>query len=133
MAKGGNGSLLQRLPSSHYAADRGRIITTMNEALKLYNQFYPNVTPNIYQQDLIEASVNDLAAWQTTLQYWAGNDYRPQSIFKMLEYYSELTRKAASMRVGRSDGVTVPYAPPPPCGTCGADTCLKDHRYEQVM
>lgn len=105
----------------------------MSEAVQLYNRFYPNSIPTIFQQELIEDRIKDLIAWRTTLEYWAGNDYRPQSILKMLDYYTEQTRKTASLTVGRSDDVVVTYEPLLPCGTCGADTCLKDHRYESVM
>lgn len=54
-----------------------------------YQKFFPHFTPSCYQQDLIETFVTDLDVWRETLMFWAGNDYRPQSIAKMLDYYAK--------------------------------------------
>ena len=59
-------------------------------AIELYKKYFPYAQPNLFQLDLIEASITDLAIWQETLEFWAGNDYRAQSVFKMIEYYKEL-------------------------------------------
>lgn len=61
-------------------------------ALTEYNRFFPHFTPNIFQQELIEDRVTDLGAWRKVLTVWAGNDYRPQSVFKMLELYDKECR-----------------------------------------
>lgn len=58
-------------------------------ALTEYNRFFPHFTPNIFQQEMIEDRVTDLGTWRKVLMFWAGNDYRPQSVFKMLDYYDK--------------------------------------------
>lgn len=60
-------------------------------AIETYQRYFPNFTPSCFQQDLIESTVTDMAVWNEVLTYWAGNDYRAQSIKKMLDYYGELT------------------------------------------
>lgn len=61
-----------------------------NEYLQAYKQMFPEARPSIFQMELIEGTVDDLRAWRKTLIFWAGNDYRPQSIFKMLDYYKQV-------------------------------------------
>lgn len=93
-----------------------------------YALFFPHNTPSCYQQSLIETTVTDMAAWRETLKFWAGNDYRPQSIQKMLDYYARLLEQPARPQdVGRPGLVVVPETAP--CGTCGDAYCLRDHRY----
>jgi hypothetical protein len=58
-----------------------------NEHLQAYKKMFPHAKPNIFQMDLIEGFITDANAWQKTLEFWAGNDYRPQSVQKMIEYY----------------------------------------------
>ena len=66
----------------------------MSEALTTYQQFFPYITPTIYQQELIEANIEDVSAWRRTLEFWAASGYRPQNIFKMLDYYEKQKRAA---------------------------------------
>ena len=58
-----------------------------SEALELYRKFYPHVTPNIFQQELIESYVTDIEVWYEVLEMWCGNDYRALSIKKMIDCY----------------------------------------------
>lgn len=64
--------------------------------LELYRQFFPHAEPSCYQQDLIDGSISDIDRWHDTLHFWAGNDYRPQSILKMIEYYEKAAPKIVS-------------------------------------
>lgn len=66
----------------------------MSEALTTYQQFFPYITPTIYQQELIEANVEDVSVWRKTLEFWAGSGYRPQNVFKMLDHYAKQSRAA---------------------------------------
>lgn len=59
------------------------------DSLSLYRKFFPHFVPNIYQQELIEVYVTDMAVWLEVLELWAGNDYRPQSVKKMIDCYTE--------------------------------------------
>jgi len=60
-----------------------------NEHLQAYKRVFPQARPTIFQMELIEQTVTDSEAWRTTLIFWGGNNYRADSIFKMLEYYKE--------------------------------------------
>ena len=59
-------------------------------ALDEYRRFFPGNEPSCFQQDLIEGTVTDLGAWRKALEFWAGNDYRAQSIQKILDYYESV-------------------------------------------
>lgn len=70
------------------------------EQVRAYKKMFPQARPNIFQMELIEAFVTDIKAWQTTLEFWAGNDYRPQSVQKMIEYYKGVIN-GTSQRTGK--------------------------------
>jgi hypothetical protein len=102
-----------------------------NEHLQAYKRVFPQARPTIFQMELIESTVTDEKAWKKTLEFWAGNDYRPQSVFKMLDYYrTALTPKRDE--VGRYVPDSEPYKPAPPCRFCGKEFCFADHREEIV-
>lgn len=61
--------------------------------LELYFQFFPHSFPTCYQQSLLEEYVVDMDRWRRTLEFWAGNDFRAQSILKMIGYYNDLEVK----------------------------------------
>ncbi len=65
----------------------------MSETLATYQRYFPEFTPSCFQQDMIENLVTDNDAWDKTLLFWASNNYRPQSIGKMLEYYDKLQQQ----------------------------------------
>ena len=65
----------------------------MSETLSTYQRYFPEFTPSCFQQDMIESLVTDNDAWDKTLLFWASNNYRPQSIGKMLEYYDKLQQQ----------------------------------------
>jgi len=56
--------------------------------LEMHKKMFPNVNLNFYQMDLVEVEIDDMGAWEETLKFWASNDYRGQSIGKMIEYYN---------------------------------------------
>ncbi len=64
-----------------------------NEHLQAYKKVFPNARPTIFQMELIESTVTDAKAWRETLMFWGGNDYRAESVFKMIEYYKEVLGK----------------------------------------
>jgi hypothetical protein len=75
--------------------------------LEMHKKMFPNVMLNFFQMDLIEAEIQDADAWKETLYFWAGNDYRGQSVFKMIELYKqklEDRNKGRWQDVGRYDG-----------------------------
>ncbi len=82
----------------------------MSKALEIYKRYFPKFDPSCYQQDLIEGAITDFDAWERTLEFWAGNDYRPGSIFKMLDYYRETLRNRSSAQVGKDASVPETYA-----------------------
>ena len=53
----------------------------------MYLKICPNARLNFFQMDMIEVEVTDVEAWQETLSFWFGNNYRAESVFKMIEYY----------------------------------------------
>ena len=87
----------------------------------MHKKMFPHVNLNFFQQDLIEAEIQDEGAWKETLYFWCGNDYRGQSVFKMIEYY----RKLLTDRVKHNEQANVGrYIPDPnevrysDCPTC---------------
>lgn len=58
--------------------------------LDLYNEFFPHGQITCYQMSLIEAMVTDMDRWRQTLEFWAGNAFRAQSVLKMIDYYDKL-------------------------------------------
>lgn len=65
----------------------------MSEQIATYQRYFPEFTPSCFQQDMIENLVTNNDAWDKTLLFWASNNYRPQSIGKMLEYYDKLQQQ----------------------------------------
>ena len=63
------------------------------QPLATYHRYFPEFTPSCFQQDMIATLVTDNDAWDKTLLFWASNNYRPQSIGKMLEYYDKLQQQ----------------------------------------
>lgn len=63
-----------------------------SESLQMYRKFYPHVTPNIFQQELIESCIEDVEVWYEVLVLWAGNDYRALSIKKMIDCYDDMVK-----------------------------------------
>lgn len=57
-----------------------------HNALELYAKYFPDVIPNIFQQEMIE-QIQNVTVWEDTLKFWVLNDYRGRSVGKMLEYY----------------------------------------------
>lgn len=64
-----------------------------SQTLSTYQRYFPEFTPSCFQQDMIESLVTNNDAWDKTLLFWASNNYRPQSIGKMLEYYDKLQQQ----------------------------------------
>jgi hypothetical protein len=85
---------------------------TDNEHVAAYKKVFPHARPTIFQMELIEETVKDPEAWRKTLIFWGGNNYRAESVFKMLEYYKEA--KQGKPDVGRSN-YTEPQVK---CGDC---------------
>jgi hypothetical protein len=85
--------------------------------LEMHKKMFPNVMLNFFQMDLIEAEIQDADAWKETLYFWAGNDYRGQSVFKMIELYKQKLEDRSKGRwqdVGRADNINTDYK----CRTC---------------
>ena len=53
----------------------------------MYRTAYPATQLNIFQQEMLDFEVTDVDAWKETIRFWAGNGYRGESVFKMIEYY----------------------------------------------
>ena len=70
-------------------------ITQTTLAMAAFGTYEAAFKPNrlsIPQREMIAVKVEDLRAWQSTIDFWVGNGYRPKSILKMLEYYDEEVR-----------------------------------------
>ncbi len=80
----------------------------MDERIEMYQRM-TGFTPSIFQQDLIQDRVKDLARWKKAIVFWCSNLYRPQSVGKVLDYYDQLavTARPAAM-VGRHEQVSEP-------------------------
>jgi len=61
----------------------------MTTPLDVYKQYFPHFTPSPFQQDLIDNLVTNMDIWHEVLTMWAGNDFRPASIKKMIDLYDE--------------------------------------------
>lgn len=105
-----------------------KLIEPVQTPLTEYCRFFPGHTPSCYQQDLIDGNVTDMVRWRTTLEFWAGNDYRPQSIQKMIDYYEKLD-VPKRFEPGRP-APDLQIVAAAVCETCGSDMCLRDHRYD---
>lgn len=91
-----------------------------NEFIKAYKRVFPFASPSIFQLEMIAGRIQDKGIWNQVLEFWAGNDYRPQSIFKMCNYYDELMiergKKASFVNVGRY--IANGESEYPDCKTC---------------
>lgn len=58
-----------------------------------YAKAFPLYTPSIFVQEQMLGNVTDRAAWTDTVRFWAMNQYRPQSVGKMLEYYDKRVKE----------------------------------------
>lgn len=79
-----------------------------NPFVAAYKRMFPLAQPNVFQLELIEFEIHDAAAWQETLIWWAGNDYRPQSVFKMIEKYKQTLTERMNRNVAANVGRYVP-------------------------
>ena len=89
--------------------------------LEMHKKMFPGASLNFYQMDLLEVEIQDEGAWKETLKFWASNDYRGQSVGKMIDYYNKLimdrVKQNEQANVGR-------YIPEPEeityqdCSTC---------------
>jgi uncharacterized protein YdaU (DUF1376 family) len=59
-------------------------------------QFKPDKLPSIGSQDRAIKEVLNLLEWQETLDYWLDNQYRPESLGKMVDAYNERIREKAN-------------------------------------
>lgn len=100
-------------------------------ALQIFQKYFRGASPSCYQQDVVEQTVTNFHVWEECVKYWALNDYRPQSIGKLLDYYTKECKAKADLYVGRSETTTA-YVPDPPCNFCGKDICLDLHREERL-
>lgn len=73
-----------------------KLATLQPTPLSEYVRFFPGFNPSCFQQDLMESCITDLGVWREVLEFWAGNDYRAQSIKKMIDFYDELAGKKAA-------------------------------------
>lgn len=98
--------------------------------MSIYARCFPYFTPSIYQQDVIESVITDLVRWKKAVEFWAINDYRAQSIGKMIDYYHDLDKPKVygNPNVGKYDPLKAVEKVETACGICGEDYCLKDHR-----
>jgi hypothetical protein len=60
--------------------------------LQLYRKYFPRTPINFVQEDLM-SEVTNLEVWQKTLIEWAGNGWRGESVFKMLQMYRDKLMK----------------------------------------
>ena len=85
--------------------------------LEMLMKISPGARLNCFQMELIEAEITDIDAWKETLTFWFGNNYRAESVFKMIEYYKQVIDKRSQGRwqdVGRPDYQPEQYK----CKTC---------------
>jgi hypothetical protein len=83
--------------------------------IDLYKKYFPQARPSLFQIEYIETNVVDLKTWNEALTYWAANDYRAQSVFKMVEYYKDvLNPTRGRFEPGRNDEPDEHYN----CGKC---------------
>ncbi len=112
-------------------------------ALLIYKRYFPHLTPNLFQQDKLEQLVTDLERWDATCEFWILNDYRGQSIGKMIGYYNDLVSgavrngkpRAAWQDVGRAvagESVDTFDESSLLCDVCGKECCLQLHRDERL-
>ena len=82
----------------------------------MFKKMCPNAQLNFVQLDMIETEITDLDAWKDTLRFWLGNNYRAESVFKMVKYYHEQVEERSRGRwqdVGRNTSDQ-----PVKCKTC---------------
>lgn len=96
-----------------------------NELLTIYKRAFPAAQLTLFQMDYIELNVEDAVIWKQAITYWGANDYRPQSVFKIVEYYKDLAREKGKSQVGKWADTTVIE---PQCVVCGKEICFELHR-----
>jgi hypothetical protein len=64
-----------------------------DDRLMAYHEVYKHNIPSVVQQDLILHRVTDLAVWREVVMFWASNNYRAQSIGRMLDKYDEAIKE----------------------------------------
>jgi hypothetical protein len=76
-----------------------------NEFVAEYHKVFPNASLNIFQMELIEAEIRDAEVWREAVTFWAGNGYRAQSVFKVIDYYKNLLaeRNGKGKQSGKSN------------------------------
>lgn len=70
-----------------------------NQHIELHRKAFPTTRLTIFQQEMIEMEVTDAEAWKETIYFWGGNNYRGESVFRMIEYYKEVIQKRPANRV----------------------------------
>lgn len=70
----------------------GKAEIAHNTPLSIFRQYFPDFIPSVFQQDLIESSVDpskDLlySRWKRAVMFWAGNGYQPRSVDKLINCY----------------------------------------------
>lgn len=91
--------------------------------LEMYQKVFPYTHLNFVQIDQIESEVTNLEVWKSVLYEWAGNGWRPQSVFKMLRMYEEKQIRSGAAYVGAESEHSI-YQPPAPCERCQSTVCL---------
>lgn len=91
--------------------ERNNEVTTKEtgtEMLSVYREFFPENHLSIYLQELIADNVTNEPRWREALAFWKDNDYRPNSVGKIVRYYSELGNKqngnSKKSNIGRING-----------------------------
>lgn len=98
------------------------LMDEQNRIVAIYREGFPAARMTLFQIDYVGLHVTNEKVWQQVVTYWAANDYRPQSVFKMVEYYKELDKKDHFQNVPEDTN------PDYSCGVCGKDICFELHR-----
>ncbi len=61
-----------------------------NGFLQTHKNYFPNYDMPIFLQETILKRVRDGTIWRQAVEFWAENDYRPQSVGKLCNKYDEL-------------------------------------------
>jgi DNA-binding MarR family transcriptional regulator len=102
-------------------------------ALSIFKTFFPDVSPNLFQQDQLTTYVTDLSKWKTTVVFWKTNGYQGRHVGRLIDCYTNGNalpkangngngRQQVTGMVVQDDLAQYPNRCPI-CGNTGQETC----------
>lgn len=69
------------------------------DAIETFGVHYPKVGLTLAQKHEIAKAIKDIPTWTLTLEYWKANNYRAESVGRLIERYKETIQKQPNHRL----------------------------------